>query len=101
MTVKWRNISVEVTKYGISSMFIEERDKTEFRVEMAEDNNSLCVDCSERIKRGERRVRIFKRQISLSKKADCFYHVKCFVSIHKDVFKDMCVDIVNGALMVE
>jgi hypothetical protein len=69
----------------------------EFRVEDS-GRHVICVDCHQYIKTDERRVRVFKRSVKAN---DCYYHVECFVTIHKDEFKKMCVDIVNGAMLVK
>jgi hypothetical protein len=88
----WIIQSAKVTDKGIEAIAVLSR--LEFKVEVADNSNSLCVNCGYKIMKEQQRVRIFKRQVrDYGVKADCFYCVSCFVGIHKEEFKKIAVDI--------
>jgi hypothetical protein len=68
----------------------------EFRVEYASSSSGKCIGCERPIRMPSKVVKIFKKVrpiISEDGRADCYYHVECFVDVHKEQFKSMAVEI--------
>jgi hypothetical protein len=67
----------------------------EFCISGISSTGCVCVDCNQKIKIHTNAVRILsrKRQGSSS-----FYHVSCFCNVHREVFKDMAVEICEALI---
>jgi hypothetical protein len=64
----------------------------EFMIVECDVTGAVCVDCGKKIKLGDDRL-IMLSKLAKDGKNRTSYHVDCFVSVHKVVFKKMAESI--------